>query len=467
MTLSLRVRIALISAGAVAIAIAIAAVITFNTTKSELLAEVDTSLTDLVERFDETDNFRDLFAAFVSEDRPDRNPFGRGSRGFDAVYFQFLPREATTAIAFPVALPVGPEEQSVYDGTAVVSLRTVQVGDDNLRMLTTNLSTGTVQVARSLEEVDNTLEGLGSVLRLAAVVGALLAGIVGYVVAKGAARPIGQLAAAAEHVAETQELAARIDVQRNDEVGRLAHSFNAMLSALEGSREQQRRLVHDAGHELRTPLTAIRTNVELLGKMENLPADERQQMITDIDSEIQELTTLVVELVELAGEPATGEAISGEVDLGDLADRVADKYRRRTGRTINVSPDAVVVVGDEAQLERAISNLIDNADKWSPEGAAIDVVVAGGRVSVVDQGPGIDAADKPHIFDRFYRATKDRSTSGSGLGLSIVAKAAESHGGVAFVEESASGATVGFEVPVIPSRAGQRDGVPSVPSSEA
>lgn len=447
MRLSLRVRIAIISAGAVAVAIAIATVITFNTTKSELLTEVDTSLIDLVERFDETADFRDLFAAFASGERPGRSPFGRGSSGFDAVYFQFLPRDATTAIAFPVALPVGPAEQSVYDGTAVMALRTVQVGDDNLRMLTTTISTGTVQVARSLAEVDNTLEGLGSVLRLAAVVGALLAGMVGYVIAKGAARPIGQLAAAAEHVAQTQELAARIDVQRNDEVGRLAHSFNAMLAALEDSREQQHRLVHDAGHELRTPLTAIRTNVELLGKMENLPPDERQQMITDIDSEIQELTTLVGELVELAGEPPTGVAIASELDLGDLADRVADKYRRRTGRSINVSADSATVVGDEAQLERAISNLIDNADKWSPEGGAIDVIVAGGRVSVVDQGPGIDAEDKPFVFDRFYRATKDRSTTGSGLGLSIVAQAAESHGGAAFVEDSAVGAVVGFEVP--------------------
>ncbi|MCP4304062.1 MAG: HAMP domain-containing histidine kinase [bacterium] len=449
--MSLRVRIAIISAGAVAIAIAIATLITFNATKSELLTEVDASLIEIVEGFDEVDDLRDLFTAFVSGERPDRNPFGRGARGFDAVYFQFLPREATTAIAFPVALPVGPAEQSVYDGSAALALRTVRVGDDNLRMLTTTISTGTVQVARSLAEVDNTLQGLGSVLRLAAVVGALLAGMVGYVVAKGAARPIGQLAAAAEHVAETQELVARIDVQRNDEVGRLAHSFNAMLAALEDSRAQQHRLVHDAGHELRTPLTAIRTNVELLGKMDDLPADERQQMITDIDFEIQELTTLVGELVELAGEPPTGVTVVGELDLGDLADRVAEKYRRRTGRGINVSAEsAAVVVGDEPQLERAISNLIDNADKWSPEGAAIDVVVAGGRVSVVDQGPGIDAVDRPYVFDRFYRATKDRSTPGSGLGLSIVAKAAESHGGIAFVEDSPSGAVVGFEVPVVP-----------------
>lgn len=447
--MSLRARIALISASAVAIGIAVAALITYTATKSELLAEVDTSLRERVEQFEQVDRFRDLLAAFASFERPDpRGPFDRSASGFDAIFVQFLPTGGTTAIAYPLALPVGLEEQAVYDGTKQSALRTVAVEEDNLRMLTTTLSSGTVQVARSLAEVDRTLEGLAAVLRLAAVGGALLAGVVGFFVARGAARPIGQLAAAAEHVAKTQELAARIDVHRNDEVGRLAHSFNSMLSALEGSREQQRRLVHDAGHELRTPLTAIRTNVELLGKMDNLPAEERARMIADIDSEIQELTSLVGELVDLAGETSTEDAIAVELDLGDLVERVAHKYRRRTGRTIDVATDDSIVMGDEALLERAIGNLIDNADKWSPAATPIHVFVASGRVSVVDHGPGIDPADRPYVFDRFYRATRDRATPGSGLGLSIVAKAAQRHAGSTFVEDSATGAIIGFEIPV-------------------
>ena len=448
--MSLRVRIALISAGAVAVAIAIAALITFNTTKSELLTEVDTSLQERVEQFSTISEFGDLFAAFSRFERPgDRGPFDRGSGGFDAIYFQFLSNQSATAIAYPLALPVGPQEQAVYDGVDAQVLRSVEVDGHNLRMITATLPTGTVQLARSLAEVDRTLEGLASVLRMAAVVGALLAGVVGFFVAKGAAKPIGQLAAAAEHVAETQELAAHIDVHRNDEVGRLAQSFNAMLAALEGSRQQQRRLVHDAGHELRTPLTAIRTNVELLGKMDNIPADERSKMMEDIDSEIQELTTLVGELVDLAAASPTDETETAELDLGELVDRVADKYRRRTSRIINVAADDSVVLGNETLLERAISNLIDNADKWSPATGPIDVTVVSGRVAVADQGPGIDAADRPHVFDRFYRATRDRSTPGSGLGLSIVAKAAEDHGGSAFVADSAVGSVVGFQVPVI------------------
>ena len=172
-------------------------------------------------------------------------------------------------------------------------------------------------------------------------------------------------------------------------------------------------------------------------------------MIADIDTEIQELSGLVAELVELAAEPPTEDVIAEELDLVDLVERVADKYRRRTGCSINVNGDESIVSGRTAQLERAVGNLIDNAAKWSPPAEPIDVFVAGGRISVADQGPGIDVVDRPLVFDRFYRATKDRGTPGSGLGLSIVAKVAEDHGGSAFVGDPATGAIVGFEIPAI------------------
>lgn len=450
--MSLRFRIALISASAVAVAITIAALVTFNATKHELIAEVDASLYERADRIEQVENVVDLASALSPfEDGLARGPFERGVRGFDAIFWQFVGIEGLSVFpGFPGGLPVGPEEQAVIDGEVAVAIRTVNVGDDNLRMLTFALPVGAIQVARSLAEVDSSLEGLASVLRMAAVVGALLAGVVGYMVARGAARPIAELAEAAEYVAETQELAARISVDRSDEVGRLAESFNSMLAALEGSREQQRRLVRDAGHELRTPLTALRTNVELLGRVKDIPDEDRIQMIADINSEIQELSLLVTELVDLAADPPTEETISEEVHLGDLVDRVADKYRRRTGRTINSAADDSMLVGNASQLERAISNLIDNATKWSPDESPIDVTVASGRIEVSDHGPGIDEADRPFVFDRFYRATKDRSTPGSGLGLSIVAKAAKDHGGSAFAGASATGAVVGIELPIIP-----------------
>lgn len=448
--MSLRVRIALLSAAAVAIAIGIAAFVTFTATERELIAEVDASLHDRIDRIQDADNPFELIAALAFDGRAGRSPFDRGLRGFDAVFWQFVPTGGPAITDYPGSdgLPFGPLEQDVADGQIPLAIRTANVGDDNLRLLTTTIPSGVIQVARSLAEVDSSLEGLASVLRLAAVVGVLLAGVVGYVVARGAVRPIGQLAAAAEHVAVTQELAARIDVDRSDEIGRLAESFNAMLAALDGSRQQQRRLVRDAGHELRTPLTALRTNVELLGRVEDIPDLERERMIADIDAEIQELTQLVAELVNLAAEPPQDEVAMEDLELGELVERVADKYRRRAGRTIQVEADVSPVVGDPAGLERAVSNLVDNATKWSPADSTVGISVAKGRVTVTDQGPGIGVEDRPFVFDRFYRATTARSQPGSGLGLSIVAKTAIDHGGTVFVDDPATGAAVGFEIPL-------------------
>lgn len=453
--MSLRVRIALISAAAVAVAFAIAAVVTFTATERELVAEVDDSLRDRVERIRDADNPLELVAVLGAfDERLARSPFERGVRGFDAIFWQFVPAAGTAITDYPGAggLPFGSAEVEVASGAVSVTIRTVDVGDDNLRVLTTtvpSLPSGVLQVARSLAEVDSSLEGLAAVLRLAAVVGVLLAGVVGYLIARGAARPIGELAEAAEHVAETQELASRIDVDRTDEIGRLAESFNSMLAALERSRQQQQRLVRDAGHELRTPLTALRTNVELLGRVEDLPDDERERMIEDINAEIRELSLLVTELVDLAAEPPADDVVMDDLDLGDLVERVADKFRRRTGRTIDVSVDSSVVAGDATQLERAVSNLVDNASKWGPNDSPITVSVVQGRVTVNDRGPGIDPEDRPYVFDRFYRATSARSQPGSGLGLSIVAKTAVDHGGSAFVGESSDGAEVGFEIPMV------------------
>jgi len=448
MNLNLRVRIALISAAAVAVAIAISAMVTFAVAKRELVAEVDESLFSRVEKVDSAESAGDLLLAVQDDVRPG-GFFSRGASGYDALYWRLFTADGPILASRGVSLPFGEEEEKVSIGELPHVVRTVAVEGQNLRVLTAETRFGTVQIARSLVEVDDSLAGLASVLKLAAVVGAVLAAVAGYLVARGAARPIGELAEAAEHVAETQELAARIEVDRADEVGRLAGSFNAMLAALESSREQQRRLVHDAGHELRTPLTAIRTNVELLGRIDNIPPEDREQMIADVNTEIQELSGLVAELVDLAAEPLQGEMVMEDLNLADLVDRVADKFRRRTGRTITIEADDSIVEGSTIHLERAVGNLIDNAAKWSPSGSPISVTVSAGLVSVADEGSGIDAADRPRVFDRFYRATKDRSTPGSGLGLSIVAKVAADHGGSAFVGDESKGAVVGFKIPVV------------------
>lgn len=283
------------------------------------------------------------------------------------------------------------------------------------------------------------------VLALAGALGVAVAAALGLVVSRSALRPIAELTDAAEHVAETQELAARIEVDRDDEVGRLAYAFNTMLNALEESRLQQRRLVRDAGHELRTPLTALRTNIELLARADDLPTDARRRILDDVTFELEQLSKLVSEVVDLATETGPSDEPMVTVVLDDVVATVAHRYERRTGHVISVDADATSVMGRRSLLERAVSNLIDNAVKWSPAEEPVEVEVARGRVRVIDHGPGISTVDRPRVFDRFYRSDAARTAPGSGLGLAIVQQIIQDHGGSVFVEETpGGGAIVGF-----------------------
>jgi two-component system sensor histidine kinase MprB len=286
------------------------------------------------------------------------------------------------------------------------------------------------------------------VLALVSVGGIGVAAGLGLVVARSAVGPIGRLTKAAEHVAETQEFEAHIEIDRDDEIGRLASSFNSMLAALEESRLQQQRLVHDAGHELRTPLTALRTNIELLAKADELPAGQRRDLLDDVTFELKELSNLVTEVVDLATDAATTDEALVTLRLDELVERVVVRARRRTGREIVADLESWRVEGRRVMLERAVANLIDNAVKWSPSDTAVEVSLVEGRLEVWDHGSGIAASDRPRIFDRFFRSDTARGTPGSGLGLSIVKRVAEDHGGSVHVGESdGGGAVVGFSLP--------------------
>ncbi len=255
--------------------------------------------------------------------------------------------------------------------------------------------------------------------------------------------------AAGRHVAETQELEARIDVDRDDEVGRLAASFHAMLTALEESREQQHRLVYDAGHELRTPLTALRTNIELLARADDLPEEQRRGLLDDITFELKELSNLVTEVIDLATDAATTDEPVIALALGELVERAVERARRRTGREIETELEPHQIQGRRVMLERAVANLLDNAAKWSPADGRVEVTLSGSRLEVRDHGPGIAEVDLPRLFDRFYRAKARRGAPGSGLGLSIVKRIVEEHDGTVFAERAEDGgAIVGFELPV-------------------
>ena len=273
-----------------------------------------------------------------------------------------------------------------------------------------------------------------------------LAGLAGWAVAANGLRPVRRLTAATERVARTTDLTP-IAVSGTDELARLTTSFNSMLTALDAAQTRERQLIADAGHELRTPLTSLRTNIELMGQatsqgQRSLTTVEHAEIMGDVRAQLEELTTLVGDLVELArDEPVRRDP--EPLDLADVIDLAVSRVRLRTSQVeVEVSTQPWMVVGEAQLLERAVTNLLDNAVKWSPAGGVVRVTLADGVVSVADQGPGIAPTDLPHIFDRFYRASEARTLPGSGLGLSIVKRAAERHGGVADVTSTLGEGTI-------------------------
>ncbi len=433
------------AAVAVAVAVVLVSAAAFLLSRRELRSEIDESL---IERALIIQGLADDAHGLVGGGGASRQSLGLlGGRGpsFDTVYYQ------VTLPTGDVLIPEGQAQLPAVDAN-VGSNQAILSDDDvdgvHVRMITfVSDPIGLVQMARPLTEVDATLAGLAIALSFVGLIGVLLAAGAGMLVARSALKPIDDLAGAAEHVAETQDLAARIEVGPNDEVGRLARNFNAMLSALEESRTQQQRLVRDAGHELRTPLTALRTNIELLGRTKNLSDDQRVELITAAEAEVRDLSVLVGEVVDVASDRYTEEPIEA-LFLDDIVGESVERADRRTTIDIVVVSERSPVQGRSVALARAVDNLLDNALKWGADGQQIEVAVADGRVSVRDHGPGIDESDRDLVFDRFYRSASARAMPGSGLGLSIVKQIVEAHGGEVFAEPAnGGGALVGFEIP--------------------
>jgi len=316
------------------------------------------------------------------------------------------------------------------------------VAHTHLRVLTFSNTPGSaVQVARPLDEVDHALRRIRTLLLLIAAGGIAVAAALGLAVSQAALAPVRRLTEATETVTETGDLTGRIDARGRDEVSRLAASFNTMLGALEEAARSQRRLVADASHELRTPLTSLRTNIEVLAGERTLPPGERERLLGDVVEQLGEMTTLVAELMELArGQEQAAEPEDVRLDLV-AADAVERARRNRPGVVFETELEESLVRGVPARIERAVANLLDNAAKWSPPGGTVEVTVRGGEVSVRDHGPGIDDADLPYVFDRFYRAAPARGLPGSGLGLAIVRQVAEAHGGRAVAARAEGGGT--------------------------
>jgi two-component system sensor histidine kinase MprB len=220
----------------------------------------------------------------------------------------------------------------------------------------------------------------------------------------------------------------------SDEMARLAGTFNRTLDALERSVEAQRNLVADASHELRTPIATIRANLQLMRDEELLTPEDRAALRADVIEELDELTALVGDVVELArGSKPSGEP--GDVRVDAIVRDAIERARRRApGVTFHQVIEPTLVRGEADRIARAVTNLLDNASKWSPPDGIVEVILHAGTLTVRDHGPGFKPEDLPFVFDRFHRAKEARAKPGSGLGLAIVRQAAEAHDG--FVEAS-------------------------------
>jgi two-component system sensor histidine kinase MprB len=445
-TRPLHQRLALLVTAAVAGAVAITGLAAYLFTTLAVFAQLDTELTNV--------------AALTSESV---STSGGASDSDEIESLGGLNSDALASANVTVMLVRADGRTTVPEGTASVlvpgtremavartqSGASARTGEDTtgapFRIVAVPLTDGVNDFAlvlgRPLGPTYAILQILGTSLLTFGVLAVIVAGALGWVIARSGLDPIRRLTNAVGQVTETDQLAP-IELSGMDELTDLTKSFNGMMAALTNSRDRQRRLIADAGHELRTPLTSMRTNVELLVADERsgmLPPGARGEILRDIAAQLGEFTQLIGDLVHLSRED-TVQPHPEPIDLRDVVDNALIRARRRgPGLVFDVVLEPLYLVGEPDSLERAITNLLDNAVKFSPAGGTITVSLVGDRLRIADQGPGIADEDLPHVFDRFYRSTQARTTPGSGLGLSIVAQTIKAHGGWVKAGHSASG----------------------------
>jgi two-component system, OmpR family, sensor histidine kinase MprB len=424
---TLAARVALLATVAVGLSVALMAAAAYLTVRHQLIATLDHSLLGRATSAASTPALGTLT----------RNDVPSWVLGAADVRIGVLAEDGdvtdTESDGPPIGL--GAAELAVARGETEQSLRTVASGGMHFRVCAVpGNDRGTALIlAQSLAPTNEALGRLGVVLAVFGLLGVVAAGLAGWAVARNGLRPVRQLTAEVEEIGRTADLHP-ITVRGNDEVARLAAAFNAMLASLAASRDRQRQLVADAGHELRTPLTSMRTNIDLLAQADargGLSDAARQELMADVRFQIDELTTLIGDLTELAREDSRPAQLQ-PVDLAEVVAHALDRVRRRAsepGIRFDVALEPWPVIGEVSSLERAVTNLLDNAVKWSPAHGVVTVRLADGTLYVGDQGPGIAPEDLPHVFERFYRSAESRTMPGSGLGLAIVRTVTERHGG--------------------------------------
>lgn len=440
--MSIRTRLMITTSAIVLVVVGVLSIGIYSTFSRQLERQVDNSLDDRVVMIADSLRRESLRPNIGRQ----RNPLNEAllPTRFDTVT-QVIDTTGIVVLALgEVELPVTNKTLQIANGpTGMVFRSTVTINGDEYRMLTVPLTGGgALQLAKDINDLQRAQNAVRGWQFALGPVGIVFAGLAGWWVARRTARPIQQLADAAEDIARTQNLSTKLDIHGDHEIEQLANSFNTMLAALQYSSEQQKQLVQDASHELRTPLTSLRANAELLQR-NNLDDATKQAVLRDIAAEIDELTDLSSELTALASDQRLVEEPK-EINLHEACDDIATRASRRTGRTVTVSStNPVAVKVRPSQFDRAVGNLVDNALKFCPTPDNVEINIVGSRVEVIDHGQGIADSDKPLVFDRFYRATATRSLPGSGLGLAIVKQFADDHNAVVSITNTpGGGATV-------------------------
>ncbi len=423
---SLAGRVTLLTTIAVGLAVTGVAFAAYATVRMQSLSSLDESLRSRAAQAAHTGTLEELQRQRVP-------PWALGAADVKILFLDATTnnmRGTNGSVQAPMRI-YGPEAE-VALGERPWSARTVLIESERYRVVAVPAQSGEALIlAQSLQPTDRMLDRLGLVMLLFGIAGMVTAGLAGWAVARSGLRPVRRLTTAVEQIARTERLNP-ISIEGNDEVARLASAFNSMLTALSASQTRQRQLVADAGHELRTPLTSLRTNLDLLAQADastHLSAESRAELLADVRGQIAEMTTLIGDLTELAREDPTTPAVE-PVEMAAVVGQAVTRVRRRaTGVTFDVRTAPWWVHGDAAALERAVTNLLDNAAKWSPPGGTVTIELQDGTVMVYDQGRGISPVDLPHVFERFYRSSESRTMPGSGLGLSIVKAVADRHGG--------------------------------------
>jgi two-component system sensor histidine kinase MprB len=481
--ISFRARLGTFTALAVGITVALASLISYFTVRHQLFSQIDSQLSQ--EASASTQSFTGSNGVF--------NPAVAGTflrrNNEDLLQVISVEQSSGTQSALATAtywstsrqneppLPITHQQAEVaaiQSNQHEQTLSTITYQGSPYRVITiggfsdSNGDPAALQIARPLSDIDHTLSDMGLILLVVTLSGIAVSVGIGYLIGKATMRPVVRLTAAAEHVAATQNLDAAIEDEGDDELSRLAHAFNSMLSALALSRHQQAQLISDAGHELRTPLTSLRTNIEVLMRVKHLPATDRAELSADVHAQLEELTTLVGDVVDLAQADERQKVDPMEVRLDVIVERAVERARRRAPAVVfdtHLTPGSIRA--QPALLERAVLNILDNAAKWSPEGGTVSVWLQRGAcwtLDVRDEGPGINNDDLPYVFDRFYRAPAARSMPGSGLGLAIVRQVMTAHGGTVTASTPPEGGTlVHIELPTVIE---QEPVAPSLPQAD-